>query len=82
MVYGVAWNTDGELSVRHVRLDSLPELKLLNGSKYLQADPGHAYRGHQEGPERGENGPVFRDALPGGGPESLSEKALGQPLHH
>ena len=44
VVYGVAWNTDGELSVRHVRLDSLPELKLLNGSKYLQADPGHAYR--------------------------------------
>ena len=44
VVYGVAWNTDGELSVRHVRIDSLPELSLLNGSKYMQSEPGHAYR--------------------------------------
>lgn len=44
VVYGVAWNTEQELSVRHVRIASAEELKLLNGSKYMQADPGYAYR--------------------------------------
>lgn len=60
VVYGVAWNTDGELSVRHVRLDSLPELKLLNGSKYLQADPGHAYRDIKKDLKEGKTVLVFR----------------------
>ena len=59
VVYGVAWNTDGALSVRHVRLDSLPELKLLNGSDCLQADPGHAYRDIREGPRKREKRSCF-----------------------
>lgn len=40
-VYGAAWND--ELNVKHIRIDSIEKIKLLQGSKYVQSDINNSY---------------------------------------
>lgn len=41
VVYGAAWNND---EVRHIKVESLPDISLLRGSKYVQSSIGGIFR--------------------------------------
>lgn len=42
-VYGAAWEENGR-SVRHVRIEKVEDIRLLQGSKYVQSDTSYIYK--------------------------------------